>query len=141
MISSYSDAVGTLLAIQRALDARLESDWMGSRTAAMGGYPPINIFQQRDNFVAIIEMPGIDKKDLEIEAKENTIRAFGKKTVNYDATTSVHRRERVDGIFDRTLSVPIQINPDGIKAEYRNGVLALFMPRAESDKPRSIKIR
>jgi Hsp20/alpha crystallin family len=53
---------------------------------------------------------------------------------------SVHRRERVWGGFDRTLSVPIQIDPDAVKAEYRNGVLALFIPRAESDKPRSIKI-
>jgi HSP20 family protein len=53
----------------------------------------------------------------------------------------VHRRERVSGVFDRTLSVPIQINPDGIKAEYRDGILALFIPRAESEKPKSIKIK
>jgi len=44
------------------------------------------------------------------------------------------------GVFDRTLSVPIQIDPDAVKAEYRDGVLALFIPRAESDKPRTIKI-
>jgi HSP20 family protein len=53
----------------------------------------------------------------------------------------MHRRERVSGIFDRTLSVPIQIEPDGIEAEYRDGVLALFIPRAESQKPRTIKIK
>jgi HSP20 family protein len=46
----------------------------------------------------------------------------------------------VSGVFDRTLSVPIQIDPDAVKAEYRDGVLALFIPRAESDKPRTIKI-
>jgi HSP20 family protein len=43
-------------------------------------------------------------------------------------------------VFDRTLSVPIRIEPDRIKAEYRDGILALFIPRAEADKPRSIKI-
>jgi HSP20 family molecular chaperone IbpA len=48
--------------------------------------------------------------------------------------------ERVSGEFDRTLSLPVQIEPDGIKAEYRDGILALFLPRAERDKPRSIKI-
>ena len=136
-----SDPFEALFAMQRALDARRESDWMGSGTAGMGSYPPINIFQQGDDFVAIIELSGVDRKDLEIEAKENTIRISGNKTVNSEQGTSVHRRERVSGTFDRTISVPIQINPDGIRAEYNDGVLALFIPRAESDKPRTIKIK
>ena len=140
-MSSLSDPLEALFAMQRALDARRESDWMGTGTAAMGSYPPINIFQQGDDFVAIIELSGVDRKDLEIEAKENTIRISGKKAVNSEQGTSVHRRERVSGIFDRTISVPIQINPDGIRAEYNDGVLALFIPRAESDKPRTITIK
>ena len=140
MIGSFRDPFEELFAIQRALDASRASDWLGGRTTGMGSFPPINIFQQGHEFLAIIELPGIDKKDLEIQAKENTIRISGKKTINYAQGASVHRRERVSGVFDRTLSVPIQINPDGIKAEYRDGVLALFIPRAESDKPRTIRI-
>jgi HSP20 family protein len=61
--------------------------------------------------------------------------------VDYSNDVSVHRRERVSGEFDRTLSLPIQVDPDRIKAEYRDGLLALFLPRAESDKPRSIKLK
>jgi HSP20 family protein len=53
----------------------------------------------------------------------------------------VHRRERVSGEFDRTLSLPVEVDPNGIKAEYRDGLLALFLPRAESDKPRNIQIK
>lgn len=97
-------------------------------------------FQKDDDLVAVVELPGIDKNDLEIEAKENTIRIRGKKTIAYGEQASVHRRERISGVFDRTLSVPIRIEPDRIKAEYRDGILALFIPRAEADKPRSIKI-
>jgi HSP20 family protein len=138
---SFTDPFDALFALQRALDARLASDWMGGGTAAMGSYPPINIFQQGDDFVAILEIPGVDKKDLAIEAKENTIRISGKKMVAYDEGASVHRRERVGGTFNRTLSVPVHMDPDGIKAEYRDGVLALFIPRAASDKPRTIKIK
>jgi HSP20 family protein len=44
------------------------------------------------------------------------------------------------GDFDRTLSLPVQLDADGIKAEYRNGILVLFLPRAESSKLRSIAI-
>jgi len=100
----------------------------------------MNIFQKGEDLVAIVELPGIDKSDLEIEAKENTIRIRGKKTIAYGEQASVHRRERISGVFDRTLSVPIRIEPDRIMAEYRDGVLALFIPRADSDKPRSIKV-
>jgi HSP20 family protein len=141
MMTTFSDPFEALFAIQRALDARKESDWMGSRTTGIGSFPPINIFQQGDDFLAIVELPGVDKNDLGIEVKENTIRISGKKTINYDEAASVHRRERVWGVFDRTLSVPIQIDPDAVNAEYRDGVLALFIPRAESDKPRTIKVK
>jgi HSP20 family protein len=141
MMINFSDPFEALLAIQRALDAQKASDWMGSRTTGIGSFPPINIFQHNDDFVAIVELPGVDKNDLEIEAKENTIRISGQKAIKYDEGASIHRRERVWGVFDRTLSVPIQIDPDAVKAEYHDGVLALFIPRAESDKPRIIKIK
>jgi HSP20 family protein len=140
MMPSFSDPFEALFALQRALDSRLASDWMADTTAGTGSYPPINIFQQGDDFVAVIELPGVDKNDLQIEAKQNTIRISGKKTIAHDQGASVHRRERVWGTFDRTLSVPVQIDADGIRAEYREGVLALFIPRAERDKPKTIKI-
>jgi len=136
MIYGVGDPFETLLAMQRALESRFASDWMGGRTT----YPPINVFQRGNDFVAIIKLPGLDKDDLEIEAKENAIRISGKKTIKYEQTASVHRRERVSGVFDRTISVPIEIDPDGITAQYRDGVLALLIPRAESEKPRTIKI-
>jgi HSP20 family protein len=139
MITGYSDPLDVLLNLQRALDAHTGSGWLQNQTASQGPFPPINVFQQGDDILAIIELPGIDKKDLQIQAKENTIRISGKKAANYPEG-SVHRHERVFGDFDRTLSLPIEVDPDGIKAEYRDGVLALLLPRAESEKPRTIKV-
>jgi HSP20 family protein len=139
MIGRY-DPFEALFEFQRALESRLESDWLRGATAGTGAFPPINVFQQGDDLVAILELPGIDKGGLQLEAKNNTIRISGKKEIVYDEGTSVHRRERHSGTFDRTLTVPIQIDADRIKAEYRDGVLALFIPRAESDKPRTISI-
>jgi HSP20 family protein len=140
MVTTFSDPFDTLFNLQRALDARIASDWLQNQTASPGPFPPINVFQQGDDILAIIELAGIDKNDLQIQAKENTIRIAGRKVVDYPEGTSVHRRERVFGEFDRTLSLPINLNPDDIKAEYRDGVLALLLPRAERDKPRTIQI-
>ena len=129
-----------LFEFQRALEARLDSDWLRGSTTGTGAFPPINVFQQADSLVAIVELPGVNKSDLEIQAKDNAIRISGKKVIAYQNGASLHRRERLSGTFDRTLTVPMQIDANSIKAEYRDGVLALFIPRAESDKPRSIAI-
>ncbi len=140
MVSSFSSPFDELFAFQRALEASLASGWLGAGTAGIGSFPPINVFQQGDDLVAVVELPGVDKDSLQVEAKENTIRIAGRKTIKYDENASVHRRERVSGAFDRTIGVPIRIDPGSIRAEMRDGVLALFIPRAESDKPRKISI-
>lgn len=129
-----------LFDLQRALEARLDSNWLQGSTGGAGAFPPINVFQQGDSLVAVLEIPGVNKDDLEIQAKGNTVRISGKKAIAYPEGVSLHRRERLTGSFDRTLTVPMQIDAEGIKAEYRDGVLALFIPRAESDKPRTIRI-
>jgi len=141
MITMFADPFDALFNLQRALDAHQASEWLRDATTSRGPFPPINVFQQGDNILAIIELPGIDKDKLQIEAKENTIRISGTKATNYENGASVHRRERDFGQFDRTISIPVKLESEAIKAEYRDGVLALFLPRAESDKPRSIKIK
>jgi HSP20 family protein len=140
MITAFVDPFEALFNLQRSLEARLTSDWLQGQTTSEGPFPPINVFQQGGDLLAIIELPGIDKSSLQIEAKENTIRIAGKKAVSYPEGVSVHRRERVAGEFDRTFSVPVQLEPDSIKAEYRDGILALFLPRSERDKPRTITV-
>jgi HSP20 family protein len=140
MLTAFVDPFDTLLNLQRELEARLSSDWLENVTTARGPFPPINVFQQGDDVLAIVELPGIDKSDLQIQVKQNTIRISGKKAMKYPEGVSVHRAERLAGAFDRTLTLPLELEPDRVKAEYRDGILALFLPRAESDKPRTIMI-
>ena len=53
-----------LLEFQRALDSRLDSDWLRGSTTGTGAFPPINVFQQGNSLVAIVELPGVNKSDL-----------------------------------------------------------------------------
>ena len=140
MALGFADPVDALFRFQRALDQRLDSDWLEDTTSGVGAFPPINVFRQGNDFLAIIEMPGVNKDDLSLEVRGNAIRISGKKAIDYGVNASVHRRERIAGSFDRTITLPVQLDPDRVTAEYRDGVLALSLARAESDKPKAIKI-
>jgi len=134
------DPFETLFNFQRELDAFRQSGWLESGPSGTGPYPPVNVFRKGDDFVIITEIPGIKKSDLDIQVKDNTIRIAGTKSIEYSKESSVHRREREGGRFDRAVTIPVRIDADGVKAEYHDGILALYLPRSEQDKPRSIKI-
>jgi HSP20 family protein len=136
----FSDPFDALSNFQQALDAFRASSWLEAGPSGGGGYPPMNVFRKGDDFVVIAEAPGVKKSDLDVQVKGRTIRLAGAKSVGYPEKASVHRRERLAGRFDRAITLPVEIDPDGVKAEYRDGILALFLPRAERDKPKSIKV-
>src|SRR5262249_43434673 len=129
-----------LLQFQQSLDAFRTSGWLGSGPSASGAYPPLNIFRKGNDIVVITEVPGIRKADLEVQVKGKTIRIAGAKAVEYGDAAAVHRRERLAGRFDRAIAVPVEIDADQVRAECRDGILALYLPRAERDKPKTITI-
>jgi len=137
----FPDPFDTLLTLQQALDSFRSSGWLGSGpSSSSGGYPPVNVFRKGDDFIIITEIPGMARSDLDVQVKGNTIRVAGTKSVAFPEKSAVHRRERLAGRFDRAVTLPVQVNPDGVKAEYRDGILALFLPRAEQDKPKTITV-
>lgn len=140
MASFFADPFDTLLQFQEALDAFRTSSWLNAGPSAGGAYPPLNVFRKGDDIVVITEVPGIRKADLDIQVRGNTIRIAGSKTVPYGDQAALHRRERLAGRFDRAITVPVEIDANLVKAECRDGILTLYLPRAEGDKPKSITI-
>lgn len=140
MIMRFSDPFETLQNVQRALDAAMSSDWFGTGTTSRGAFPPVNVFQQDDDFVVVTELPGMSKSEIALKVQNNELQIAGKRSIDYGEGASLHRRERRTGSFNRTVSFPAEINAGGVKAEYRDGILAVFVPRAESAKPRTVAI-
>ena len=136
----FSDPFDALESFQQALDAFRASDWLASGPSGGGAYPPMNVFRKGDDFIIITEIPGVRKSDLDVQVKGRTLRLSGRKSVAFPEKAAVHRRERLAGSFDRAVTMPVEIDPDGVKAEYRDGILALYLPRAESEKPKTIRI-
>jgi HSP20 family protein len=140
MARMFGDPLDALLSLQQALDSFRSSGWLQSSPRGSGSYPPMNVFRKGDGFIIITEVPGIKKSDLNVQVKGNTVRLAGTKSVSYPEKAGVHRRERLSGRFDRALTLPVEIDPDGVRAECRDGVLALFLPRAQHDKPKAIPV-
>lgn len=136
----FPDPFGNLLGLQNALESFRRSDWLQSGPSAGGSYPPLNVFRKGDDLILIAEVPGISKSDLEIQVKGRTVRLSGSKSVKYSEQASVHRRERLQGRFDRSITLPIEVDQNAVTAQCHDGVLAISLPRAERDKPRSIQI-
>ena len=128
------------VSLQQAMDAFRESGWLQPGVSSRGAYPPLNVFQKDDAFTVIAEVAGIKKTDLKVQVKGNTIHLSGNKSVTYPDKASLHRCERLEGRFDRAVTLPFEIDPDGVKAQCRDGILALFLPRAERDKPKLIQV-
>jgi HSP20 family protein len=139
-MAMFADAFDALSSLQQTLDSFRASSWLSSGPSGGGSYPPMNVFRKGDDFVLIAEVPGIQKSDLTVQVKGNTLRLAGTKSVNYPEKAGLHRRERLTGRFDRAVMLPVAINADGVKAECRDGILALFLPRAERDKPKLVEV-
>src|SRR4029077_15269092 len=83
MATLFPDPFDALLQFQQALDSFRTIGWLSTGPSAGGAYPPINIFRKGDDIVAIAEVPGVRKSDLEIQVVGRTIRIAGSKSVEY----------------------------------------------------------
>ena len=104
--------------------------------------PLMNIEETKDAYRISIEVPGMEKDDIDIEVKDNVLTISGEKKEEVKSEDSTfYRRERRFGKFSRSISLPNDINVDGIDAEYKNGVLTLTLPKTEEAKPKKIAVK
>jgi HSP20 family protein len=111
--------------------------WNRTRTA----YPSMNVWSSAEGMVIDAELPGVDPQDVDISVLGDELTLSGK--VNTKETTKGEeflRRERPTGEFSRRIQLPFRADAKSVKANYRNGLLRLTVPRPEEEKPRKIAI-
>jgi len=107
-----------------------------------GVFPPINITQDNDHFYLRAEIPGIAARDLSISAVRNQVSISGKRELPKEhERASYHRRERSEGTFNRTVTLPTLVDSDRVEARYTDGILTLVLPKAAEAKPRQIVVK
>lgn len=140
MYTSFDDTMRALNALQQSMDRSMRGDWFGSRTASRGSRPAINVFEKGDDIVVLAEVPGAGKDDFAIQVQNDTIRISGKRKLERDGKASAHRLERRSFDFDRSLTLPFNVDEDAVQASYRDGVLAILLPRSAAHKARTVAV-
>lgn len=103
--------------------------------------PALDVHEDKDNFTVTLELPGLKREDISVHLEDGSLIISGeRKTENVSDDTEVHRRERFYGKFSRALTLPTAVSPDKVKANYKDGILTVTLPKAEEAKPKQIDV-
>ncbi len=113
-------------------------DW---NALGRGWRPAMDLVETEDAYVLEADVPGVRSEDLHIETIDNAVTVRGKREYHLKETDrNVHRLENRYGEFQRTFEVPGGFDGDKVKAELRDGVLRVTLPKRESAKPKRIEL-
>jgi HSP20 family protein len=103
--------------------------------------PAVDIYEDANSIEVKAEIPGMDKEGITVDVKDRILTLKGErsedKEVNED---NYYRKERTYGRFERAFTLPADVKADDIKAEYKDGVLKVIVPKPEVQKPKQITV-
>ncbi len=120
----------------RLMDQLLRSTWGGN--AVTGFTPLVDVRETDDEYLVMVDLPGVKAEDVSIEVHDETLSISGSRVPV--ETGEAQLVERPYGSFVRTLTLPKGVDPDAIVADYHDGVLDLRIPKPADQKPRKIAI-
>ena len=101
--------------------------------------PAADVYERPEEFLVVMDLPGIDRAALEINLENDRLVIKGAR-VTANSDRSQHRTERPQGKFNRSFGLPPAIDPEQIRADYKDGVLSVRLPKRKEQKPKSVKI-
>jgi HSP20 family protein len=103
--------------------------------------PAVDIYEQEGNLVLKAELPGVDPKDVDVRVENNVLTLQGERKFDNEVKKeNYHRVERAYGAFGRSFTLPTVVDTEKIKAEYKDGVLRVTLPKREEAKAKQISI-
>ena len=106
-----------------------------------GWTPALEIYEDKDNIYVRAELPGMKKEEIELSLHDGSLSISGeRKNEEKFKDAEVYRAERFFGRFQRTVSLPTPVQADKVKAQYKDGILSVTLPKAEEAKPKHIDV-
>jgi HSP20 family protein len=126
--------------INRIIDMTFPADWEEGPGVAQWR-PSVDIYDKEGETVVHAELPGVKKEDISLDVQDGVMTIKGKRISEEEIDEDgYHRKERRYGSFLRTIPLPEEIDPDQVKANYREGVLEVRIPRSKPSGMRRISI-
>jgi HSP20 family protein len=109
-----------------------ETDWM----------PPVELIEDDEEFVLTAELPGLSKEQVDVSVDDNVLTLKGEKRFEREETRDrAHIRERQYGTFERSFTLPRNVEAAKIRADFHDGLMRVHLPKGETAKSRKIEIK
>lgn len=113
----------------------------GNGESAERWNPMVDVYENESHIILKAELPGIDKSNLALDVKGRVLRLRGERRESTDeGKDTARRRERFFGRFERSFTLPMEVDPETIRADYKDGVLTIEVPKPEKQQPKQITI-
>jgi HSP20 family protein len=135
---------GRLTDLREEIDRLFEApfgDLVQSSQLMSGWTPALDMFEDKDNLYVRAELPGMKKEEIDVALHEGMLSISGeRKNEGKYEKAEVYRTERFVGRFQRTVTLPTPVAPDKVKAQYKDGILTITLPKTEEAKPKHIDV-
>jgi HSP20 family protein len=134
-------------ALENEMDRLFETVWRGAGDEAARGEvapwrPGTDIRETADEIRLRLDLPGVDMKDVKVSLFGDTLRVSGeRREATEEKDVKWHRVERFHGQFERAFQLGSAVAADKVSASFKDGVLEIRVPKAESARPREIPVR
>jgi HSP20 family protein len=117
--------------VERLFDEMIHRPW-GFAREVRGWNPSIDLYETRDSFILEADLPGVNAEDVKIEVQNGDLRLEGQRTIEKDQSNGrFHTMERSSGYFVRQIKLPELVDKNAIKAEFKDGVLRVILPKTK----------
>jgi HSP20 family protein len=132
------------MSLRDDLNSLFESPfWSGVGRAGQlfsGWSPALDLYQNNDNVIAVAELPGMRREDIQISLHDGTLTISGERKRESSNGEKAERTERYIGTFRRSITLPARVDANKVTATYRDGILTVTLPKAEEAKPKQIQV-
>jgi len=126
--------------IDRLFEAPL-AEWTHASQLLSGWTPALDVYEDKDNLIVKAELPGMKREDIDVSLHDGSLSISGeRKYQEKHSEAEVYRSERFFGRFQRTVTLPTPVAADKVKAQYKDGILTITLPKTEEAKPKHIDV-
>jgi len=140
LLDRFSEELNRLGGLSEQVNRELDSD--NSNVVTSHWRPAVDIKEEKDRFVILADLPGVDPKDIEVTMESGVLTLKGERASDKEESHEGYKRvERIRGTFYRRFSLPDTADADRIEAKGKNGVLEITLPKSEKGQPRKIAVK